>query len=132
LLTHPPTERPQQRRILTPIVHRGRRDDASLAQGPKEETRAIHHVRSVRVTVPAPASTQMVVEPRQQSLVQLGHGPPALSGPVEKVLRGTKVPASGTRGIAGLQQGVSETFKQGARRTIPQCTNPSSAWVEVR
>jgi len=74
----------------------------------------------------------MAVEPRQRSLVQLGNGPSTLSGPAEEVLGGTEMLASGTWGIAALQQCVGEPFKQSTRRTIPKRTNSSPPRIEVR
>ncbi len=59
-------------------------------------------MRPVRVSVPASASTQMAVEPRQRPLVQLGNGPPALRGPLEEVLGSTEMPVSE---LMALQKG---------------------------
>jgi hypothetical protein len=105
---------------------------SSLPQALHEEARTIQNVPAVRVTRPALASTQMAVEHQQQLLSQVRNEPSALSRPVKQVLRGAEVLPSGTRGIAGFEEGASEPFEQGAPWVLVQCPKSSPASIEVR
>jgi hypothetical protein len=100
---HPLTEGRQQSGLLDMRLDRWQGDDPGISQVSQEQARTPDHFplfrRAVVWTV---APTQMAVESREGLFVQvqLTHRQAVLKGPMDEVLRRSKMFASRNRGVA--------------------------------